>query len=353
MTDSPSPLVTAVKAGDAAAVTEALKSSSDALDDEILPLAASLGGLEVFEALLTAGAKGGALKGGWTTACHAAAKGHAEVLAALIAHSGPSCLDAPHGSSATPLLLAAQFGHASCAALVLDAAPDALRAVDAAGRTALMLAASSGSEALVELLVERGLPIDGAGEHDGRTALMWAIIAHKPAVVGALARLGADPTVRAKLSPEAVVIPGKPDREGDTAMDLAEARAGKDPTLRHIATFVKDWLKRREEEPGAPAPTMPPLPWVAHAEAFVARGGEEAAAPEVAATGEADKVESDIFDDDDAEEDAEEEAEEEEEPAENFMSKMVPAAMDVSDKGAATAAMAAAAASAADLDELD
>lgn len=347
----------AIKSGDLAAVTEATKVVDAPIEPETLPLAASLGNAAVVEALIAAGAESKGLKGGWTAAAHAAGKGHTEVLAALIAHFGAGCLEAPPGCSLTPLLLAAQHGHTSCAALILDAAgDDALRAEDVHGRNALMLAACAGCVPLLELLVERGVPVDSASERDGRTALMWAIVAHRPAAVGALARLGADPTVRAKLNTEAAIVPGKPDREGDTAMDVASSRQGKDPTLRHLQSYINDWLKQREEAPNDPPPPMPPLPWVAHAEAFVASGGDEEAAPEPAATGEADKaVESDIFGDEDVPEDEDEggEAGGVDVGADGGGAAADAAADAATEKGAATAAMAAAAASAADLDELD
>jgi len=233
----------------------------------------------------------------------------------------------------TPLLLAVLKGRTACAALILDSAADSIEAVDAAGRNALHLAATSGSESMIELLVQRGMQIDSVSA-DGKTALMWAIISHKPAAVGALARLGADPTLRDTPRADAPVIPGKPRGQGDSATDLAGARHDKDPTLRHIAKFLQEWADVRAATPDAPAPTMPPLPWVSHAEAWLAAGGDAAPAVEEAATGAAEVVEeSDIFGDDDVED--------------------VEADEESKAKGEAEAAMAAAAASAADLDDLD
>jgi len=166
---------------------------------------------------------------------------------------------------------------------------------------------------------------------------MWAILSHKLDAVGALARLGADPTPRDIPRPDAPVVPGKVHGQGDDALDLATGRRDKDPTLRHIAKYLREWIELRTAEPGAPAPPMPPLPWVSHAEAWVAAGGDAAPAEEEAATGAADAADdSDIFGDDDIEE-----VDNEDTLAED----------DSKAKGEAAAAMAAVAA--ADLDDLD
>ena len=202
----------------------------------------------------------------------------AQILSAISAKFGASELAPSTGGSLSPLLLAASKGHIACLTVLLDALPDnALNeSVDAHGRTALMCAASSGSAAAVELLVKRGAAIDDTSA-DGKTALMWAINSHKPATVAALARLGADPDIAMECSE--VVVPGQDRSKGETAMDLANARHAKDPTLRHIAKYMLDWRDARLA--GGGAPEMPPIPWVVHAEAFKVK--EEAEAAEAAA----------------------------------------------------------------------
>ena len=349
LTEAPStdvPLIAAVKEGDAEAVAAALKEEQPPhVAASAVPLAAKLGHLAVVEALLaasfkSAGTTGKGGTGGWSAAMFAAANGHTDVLAMLITLEGASCLAAAEGSSMTPLLLAALKGHTACAALILDNAADAIEAADASGRNALHLAASGGSEAMIELLVQRGLKVDSASR-DGKTALMWAVIGHHPAAVGALCRLGADLALRDAPKADAPIIPGKNRDLGDSALDLAQARRDKDPTLRHIHKYLRELEAARAETADAVAPPMPPLPWVAHAEAWVAAGGDAAPAEEAAATGApAAAAESDIFGDDDLEEDepADEVAEEDEAGSDGG-------------KGAATAAMVAV--SAADLDDLD
>jgi len=198
----------------------------------------------------------------------------------------------------TPLLLACLKGHLKCAALVIDAAPATLSDRDAHGRTALMLAASNGSVELLDYLVKRGAPIDEASS-DGKTALMWAISAHKPLAVAALARLGSDPTIRAKPNKEAPVQPGKNRELGDSIHELADAKNTRDPTMGRISKYLDEWMEQRAKRPEEGAPPFAPLAWVTHAEAFVAA---EAAKAEAAATATAEAVaspvipESDIFD---------------------------------------------------------
>lgn len=273
------PIFAAAAGGDVDAVVAALKenaASATALNGSgrsALSLSAARGHLKCVQTLLDAGATDAPVVG-WTAVHHAAFGGHAEVLGALVAKAGTLAMEPT--SSMPPLLLAANRGHVACISLLLDAAPAAVnRAVDVHGRTALMLAASGGSVDAVELLVQRGADIN-ATSADGKSALMWAIVSHKHMTVAALARLGADVTIAAPL-PE-VIVPGQDRSKGETAEDLANARHAKDPTLRHISSYMSEWRQRREA--GAPAPDMPPLPWVHHAEEMKAK---EAAAAEEAA----------------------------------------------------------------------
>ncbi|KAL1511383.1 hypothetical protein AB1Y20_006184 [Prymnesium parvum] len=296
------PLVAAIKAGDEKALAAAIQDSSPAeKEGDALLLAAKLGQRPIVEALLAASFKtsGSAQAAGWSAAMFAAAAGHVGVVEALLAHEGVGCLAAPEGSSMTPLLLAALKGHTRCAEVILDASPESMAATDAAGRNALHLAATSGSETMIELLVRRGMEIDAVSP-DGRTALMWAVAAHQVAAVGALARLGADPSLRDVARPDAPVVPGKVRGQGDDALDIAHSRRDKDPTLRHIAAYLEEWIKSRAAAPDAPAPPMPPLVWVAHAEAWVAAGGDAATPAAEEATGApATAEQSDIFDGED------------------------------------------------------
>lgn len=276
--DEPDPVATAllaaVKAADVAALRNADKAALSQLRDEdgrtALSMAAALGSKEVVQTLLDAGAGSAAV----VAAGHAAFNGHAEALALLLAAGGAEAATAPDPlSGMTPLMLASLKGHASCVAQLLDAAAP-LDTTDALGRTVLMLAATGGSVETVRMLAAKGAALDATSK-DGRTALMWAVIAHRPLVVEALAQLGADPTLREKEMPE-LVTPGAVNEEPRSALDLAKTRHGKDPVLNHIAAYLKEWLKVREEGGAdAPPPKMPEPEWITYARETVAREAEE------------------------------------------------------------------------------
>jgi len=311
-TDEAPEIYLAAKAGEAAKVQEILGSNPKeacAVDPSCggrtaLSAAAAAGHTEIVKALLAAGATD-TIHRGWSAACHAAYRGHAEVLTTLAAGLGVSATVSPTGASMTPLLLACLKGHLTCASLIIDAAPATLNNRDAHGRTPLMLAASGGSVELIEYLAKRGAPIDEASS-EGKTALMWAIAAHKPYAVAALARLGADPEIRAKPDKEAPIQPGKNREIGDSIHDLAEAKNSRDPTVLHISKYLSQWVEQRAKQPEEEAPTLAPLPWMSHAEAWVAAEAAKAAAAstateEVAAAEPVGVDESDIFDAADAE----------------------------------------------------
>jgi len=198
-----------LSSGDGAKISEIISSDPKAAcavdaargDLTVLATASAAGHVEIIKALLDGGAVDTVVRG-WSAACHAAYRGHAEALAALAAGLGVNAVAAPPGASMTPLLLACLKGHQTCAALILDAAPGTLSDRDPHGRTPLIVAASNGNVELIEYLVKRGAPIDDTSS-EGKTALMWAIVGHKPFAVAALARLGASPEIRTKPNKEA------------------------------------------------------------------------------------------------------------------------------------------------------
>lgn len=297
-------LLTAVKAGDVATIaSHDKKLLLEVRDDDgrsALSLAAAKGSKEVVQALIDAGAADSAV----VAAGHAAFNGHSETLALLLAAGGAEAATAPDPlSGMTPLMLASVKGHAACVAQLLDAkAP--LDTTDALGRTVLMLAATGGSVETVRMLAAKGAAVDATGK-DGRTALMWAVISHRPLVVEALAQLGADPTLREKEVGE-LIVPGAVNEEPRSALDHAKTRHGKDPVLSHIAAFLKEWLKVREEGgAGAPLPKMLEPAWITYARDTVRREAEEEAQKKLLAsaddvsTGGGGDDDGDIFGDDD------------------------------------------------------
>ena len=126
------------------------------------------------------------------TALHeAAAAGHADITAALLAASAnPVALDK---AGRTPVLEAARFGRLQVLERLLQPlgreAAAAASAVDAQGRNALMLAcmAEDASLAMVEALLRLGVDVD-ATDHDGKRAVDRAAEAGRWALVAALDR---------------------------------------------------------------------------------------------------------------------------------------------------------------------
>ena len=309
------PLISAAARGDYDAFSAALTESPDAISAvdangrTALSLAAQAGHAKIVSALLDAGAHDSAAIG-WTAAHHAAFGGHAEVLGALLS-KGTALPTVPSvgTTSMTPLLLAASRGHIACLEKLVEASPESLSATDAHGRTALMHAASSGSSDAVKVLAKAGAPLNAVSS-DGKTALMWAVLSHKPYTVGALVELGAAVDVRAPVPKNAAIVPGVDRSKGESAEDFANGKHAKDPTLRHIARYLRDWKEQREATPDATPPPMPPLPWVTYAEEQAAKKAAEAAAKAAApkpvsedepAIAELGADDSDIFGDADAE----------------------------------------------------
>ena len=207
----------------------------------------------------------------WTALMHASFNGHDAVVEALLKNAPADAqLDA---DGMLPIHLACLNGHTGCATLLLDAAPATVGVTDHLGRTALICAASGGWAALCALLAERGAKLDEASS-DGCTALHWAVIAHRPLAVEALVALGCSVHVA--------------DADGKTPLDHARERQGKDPVLRHVATYLE----------GCEAnPVMQKPAWVVHAE----RGPADDKVEVAAATGTPAPATSDIWEEEDAE----------------------------------------------------
>jgi len=95
----------------------------------------------------------------------------------------------------TPLILAAQRGHASVVgALLRHGADHATR--DAQGFSPLLYASQAGHQRVVEILIRHRVDVDG-GDMDGFTPLMYASASGHVACVEALVAAGADQQARA------------------------------------------------------------------------------------------------------------------------------------------------------------
>ena len=280
--DTTPPLLVAIRENNLVDVEAALAADPSAASSAVnekgrtaLSLAAGAGHAKIVKTL-DADAKDAAPGCGWSVAQYAAFGGHEEVLSVLVGKGSGAAVH-PADCSMPPLCLAVTKGHLNCAKVILDAAPDAANATSN-GRTALMLAAVGGSVECIELLVARGADINAASSFEGRTALMWAVTSHKPSSVGALIKLGADLDARAPIPASQPVVPGQDRDKGESAEDFANGRHNRDPTLRHISRYLSDWRELKAAQPDASPPGMPPLPWVAYAEAEKAKAEAEAAA---------------------------------------------------------------------------
>lgn len=104
--------------------------------------------------------------------------------------------DAPSTPGATPLALAARFGHVGAVRELLAAgASPGRRSVDRYQATPLMQAVAGGHAEVVDVLLASGAKVD-ARDRYGRTALAWAAASGRGALAERLLAAGADRTVR-------------------------------------------------------------------------------------------------------------------------------------------------------------
>ena len=163
------PLIAAVKAEDAGAVS----------------------------ALLDGGADVNATQPDGATALHwAAFRDHHEIASRLIAAGAD--VNAANELGATALWLAADNGSATMVERLLAAGARADRALSE-GETPVMTASRTGNADAVTLLVAAGADVNVAEDTRGQTALMWAVAQGHHAVVAALIEHGADVAARSRL----------------------------------------------------------------------------------------------------------------------------------------------------------
>jgi ankyrin repeat protein len=212
-----SPLVDAVRRGDAAAVRAALQRGSDVNAAEpdgttALHWAAYRDDVDVAESLIRAGAR----------------------------------VDSANRYGVKPLSLASEGGHAGIVRLLLRAGADPNTA-QGAGETALMAAARSGSVAAVESLLASGAAIDARESARSQTALMWAAVEGHTDVVRALARAGADVSARSKSGFTPLLFAA---REGHVQAvgALLDAGARLDESLAVSSTETAGGVEREQRE---------------------------------------------------------------------------------------------------------
>ncbi len=230
------PLIEAVRGGDAAAVRTLLDRGADA----------------------DARAADGA------TALHWAA--YADDLASveLLIAAGADVV-ARNRAGVTPLSLAAATADAALVARLIEAGADPDGRLPG-GETPLMMAARTGRVEVLAVLLDRGAAVDAAEDLRGTTALMWAAANERPGAVRLLVERGADVSARSKVVPmgrgpylapiardriedarRGVGQAGAPARTADLSDVPPQTRPGRGNAVEAVA----DAARSREAEVGA------------------------------------------------------------------------------------------------------
>ena len=215
------PLIDAVKAGNAAAVRTALAKRPDV----------------------------NATQPDGTTALHWAVNGDAPDIVQMLVRAGAN-VKARNRYGATPLWLASLNGNATTMAMLLEAGADA-NTTSTDGETVLMVAARTGKVEAVQTLLARGADPNAKEGWRGQTALMWAAAEGHAAVIGTLVSKGADVHARSSA--------------GFTAL-LFAARAGRIAAVEVLLKVGADMNEslpvrgRRPAQAAGQTPAPPPPP---------------------------------------------------------------------------------------------
>jgi len=182
------PLVEAVRQGDAAAV----------------------------RALVKAGADVNRPEGDGATALHWATHADSPEMVRVLLGAGAAAA-AANDLGVTPLHLAAANGNTDILALLLDrgAGPNARTA---SGVTPIMEAARSGRVGAVRLLLAHGAEVNARESARQQTALMWAVSRQHADIVQVLLENGADVQARTEARPVTVMLDRGPRRAVKTSM---------------------------------------------------------------------------------------------------------------------------------------
>ena len=154
------------------------------------------GDAAVARAELQKGADVNAVEPDGTSALHWAAYRNDADLAEALIRAGAR-VETANRYGVRPLSLASQGGYAAIVTILLAAGADPNIALPS-GETPLMAAARSGSVRSVEALLARGAAVDAREPARSQTALMWAAAEGHVDVVRALARAGASVSARSK-----------------------------------------------------------------------------------------------------------------------------------------------------------
>ena len=192
-----SPLVTAVRNKDAAAVRSLIAKRVDV----------------------------NATAGDGATALHWAAYHDDTVIAEALLAAGAR-VDVANDLGITPLYLASANGNARLVTALL-AKGATVDASSETGVTPLMEAARGGRVDVVRVLLDRGADVNAAERDRQQTALMWAVSRRHPAVVTLLLDRKADVHARSRVRPLRVMLDQGPRRTVKTSMqDARQIEAG-------------------------------------------------------------------------------------------------------------------------------
>jgi ankyrin repeat protein len=192
--------------------------------------AARNGDLAAVRALVQKKADVKAAEGDGATALHWASYHDQLEIANVLLGAGADA-NAANDLGATPLWLAAQNGSAAMTRRLLQAGANPNKAL-LAGETPLMVAARAGSAEVVELLAAKGANVNTRATR-GQTALMWAVAQKHPAVVKGLIARGADIHARSDgwsqvmaVFPHGILDYNRPIPHGSDTALLFAARVG-------------------------------------------------------------------------------------------------------------------------------
>lgn len=195
-----------------------------------LILAAQKGNLLLTRELLRRGARPMAVSEvGTTAALQAAHFGQCELLQELLDMGGTPLMELANARSTTPLMRAAQEGHASVVALLVNRGASVNRR-NRMQMTALMLASQRGHAAICRQLLAAGAEIDARTNQDS-TSLLLACKRGNAAVVEVLVEAGCDLWIK--------------DSRGRNALDIARRRGVKSITDLIDATVQVDLMQRQ------------------------------------------------------------------------------------------------------------
>ena len=154
---------------------------------------------EAVKTLLKDGADVNAAQGDGMTALHWAARNGDVELTQMLLFAGANVKATTRLIGYTPLMMAAELGHANVIAALLTGGSDA-KAANALGTTPLMLAAASGNAQAVTTLVENGAEIEAKEKTFGQTPLMFAAASNRVEAINALLKAGADVKATSKVN---------------------------------------------------------------------------------------------------------------------------------------------------------